>query len=228
MNADSSSFSRRELLIGGSFGLTALAGSALSTATAGAQHNLPPLERLVPARIGSWSQTSLGGLRIPLSETPEGEAYDQLLTRLYTSFGTMPIMLLIAYGETQSGSTRLHRPEDCYPSAGFELQRWQDVPVTPSVGKPLRARCLTATAPGRVEQILYWSRIGREFAMGSFDQRWAMLRQMTSGRIPDGVLVRISTINPNRARALPQLRAFATALLEVRSRPMDLLLRGYN
>jgi EpsI family protein len=227
MNARPNSISRRQLLIGGALGLTAAVGSALSfTTTAGPA--IPPLDRVVPARIGPWSEAPMGGLSIPRGETPAGDAYDDLLTRLYTAPNATPIMLLIAYGATQSGNTQLHSPEDCYPNAGFDLQRWQDVPLRTPGAKPLLARYFTATAPGRIEQVLYWNRIGREYPMGFFDQRWSLLRQMTAGRIPDGVLVRISTINHDRSVALSHLRAFAVGLFAIRNAAMKFLLTGQS
>jgi EpsI family protein len=122
-------------------------------------------------------------------------------------------MLLVAFGGVQSGNAQLHRPEVCYPAAGFDLDGWQDLAL-PLSGRGVSARAVTASAPGRIEQILYWTRIGRDFPTSSLAQRWSILRHSLRGSLPDGTLVRISTIDPDRGRALKSLRTFAASLLQ--------------
>ena len=218
--------SRREMIVGGALAMTAVVGVALTGATDFKPRRIDPLDRLVPARLGPWSQSPLGDLRLPRGENPEDGYYDQVLSRYYVSPVALPIMLLIAYGGSQSGDTSIHRPEMCYPAAGFALGGSALVAIPVPHRAPLTARRITARAPGRTEQILYWSRIGSEFPTTNFEQRTVLLRQAIAGRALDGALVRISTIDPDPADALPALMAFAEALLHIADGRVRALLTG--
>jgi EpsI family protein len=205
---------RRDVLLAGAFGATALASGFVGLA--GKDSLLAaPVEDLIPARIGAWTLDSTADVLIPRGDTGEMETYDQLLTRVYTSAAAPPVMLLVAYGSSQTGTTQLHRPEVCYPAAGFALQDGAKLDLPLVGGRSLRARTLTAAAPGRIEQILYWSRVGRDFPTDMAEQRWSLLRQTLRGRVPDGALVRMSMIAPEHGAALPLLLAFAKGMLDV-------------
>ncbi|MEO6256995.1 MAG: exosortase C-terminal domain/associated protein EpsI [Sphingomicrobium sp.] len=217
--------SRREFVVAGALGATAI-GSYLITPRADPDRLRTgrSLEQLVPNVIGSRTRSDLGNVLIPKGEGGE-KSYDQVLTRYYAGGAAAPIMLLIAYGSAQVGNTQLHRPEVCYPAAGFKMRSWPDVAVQVR-GTNIAARSMTALATGRIEQILYWSRVGPDFPTSSFGQRWAALRETLRGSIADGVLVRISTIDANRAAALPVLRQFATELVAAGGTELRLLLTG--
>jgi EpsI family protein len=203
---------RRDLLIAGALGSAAVVPALISP---GAQavdlEGAMSLERLVPERVESWRHLPSPGILIPKGEGGD-ESYDDVLTRYYVSESASPVMLLIGFGGIQSGNAQLHRPEVCYPAAGFHLDHWEDIALALS-GRSVSARAVTAAAPGRIEQILYWTRIGSDFPTSSLAQRWSILRHSIRGSLPDGTLVRISTIDPNRARAVRSLRTFAASLV---------------
>lgn len=217
---------RRELIVGGALAATAAAGIILTKATEFQPQRIDPLEKIIPARLGVWAQSPLGDLRLPRGENPEDGFYDQVLTRYYTSTTSLPIMLLIAYGGSQSGDTSIHRPEMCYPAAGFALGGSATVAIPVSEGSPITARQITARAPGRTEQILYWSRIGTDYPTTNFEQRKLLLQNALAGRALDGALVRISTIDPDLSEALPTLLAFAESLLHIGDPRARALLTG--
>ena len=205
---------RREFVIGGALAATAAMAPLLTPRNGPVtQSRSGRLDRIMPDTIGPWQRSGLEGVLIPKGEQRDGEAYDDVITRYFVSNSAAPILLLIAYGSAQAGNAALHRPEVCYPAAGFKLRKWPDLSI-PLQGRPaIAARSLTALATSRVEEILYWSRIGNEFPTSSIGQRWSTLSQSLSGSIPDGILVRISTINQDRDRAVPTLKAFAKELL---------------
>lgn len=208
------SATRRDVLIVTSFAATA-AGAAMLSNMHGAQQPEArgSLEQLIPDEIGPWTRSITGGYDIPRGEEAGSRSYDEVLTRYYTSSGNLSVMLLIAYGRAQTGSTQLHRPEVCYSAAGFRLKHWPNVRIKLDGGRDIPARHLTAAAAGRIEQILYWSRVGDDFPLGSMQQRWAVIRQALHGHSPDGALVRISAISNEPARTLEILRSFARALV---------------
>lgn len=225
--SEASGACRREFLVAGALAATAVLTPVLTPGrTSGLAREGQSLDSLVPAQIGSWAQSGLEGVLIPKAEKAEDRAYDDYIARYYTSSTAAPVVLLIAYGSAQTGNTQLHRPEVCYPAAGFKLRKWPDLSLALPNTVPIAARSMTALATGRVEQILYWSRVGREFPTSSAAQRWSTFRQTLEGKVPDGVLVRMSTMNEDRDRALEVLQKFAASLLTAGGTEMRLFLTG--
>jgi EpsI family protein len=220
----SSPLNRRDFVIGG-----VLTGTALLCA--GVAPGRSPLikrrtlDHLVPQQIGPWTASRYEPVVIPRGEEPEGLSYDSVITRYYVSDSALPIMLLIAYGSAQTGETQLHRPEVCYVAAGFRMHSWPNVMLRTAERK-IDARVLTATAPGRTDQILYWTRVGGEFPTTSIEQRWSTLRQTLKGSVPDGVLVRISVDEEDRATAMKFMRTFAADLLSSGGTRLRAILEG--
>ena len=217
---------RRDFLVAG-----ALLSAALLAGVARRQAGLEPntggtsLDELIPNRIGAWRQSRWEEVMIPTGEAPNDD-YDDVLTRYYSDGTGSMIMLLAAFGNAQTGNAQIHRPEACYPAAGFSLSNARTF-LLPSPEPPkVQARALTAAAPGRIEQVLYWSRIGDDFPTSSARQRWSAFRQSLSGTAPQGVLIRISTISADRKSAFEELIAFAAALLASPAPGLRRLLTG--
>ena len=121
-------FTRRELVIGGALGSAALVAQLITPRPdPGRLRGGTSLDKLVPKTIGQRTSANFEGVLIPQGEDTKDKSYDQVLTRYYTGGSVAPIMLLIAYGSAQVGNTELHRPQVCYPSAGFRLRSWPNV-----------------------------------------------------------------------------------------------------
>lgn len=201
---------RRDFIIGAAaLGTAALSNLGLRGARA-APMERGGLQSLIPAAIGPWSYAADEGLVMSRESPLTEKTYDDVLTRVYIAPQLAPLMLLVGYSSSQDDSVQLHRPESCYPAAGFRLEERPSRSVALRDGRRIEARCLTATAPDRIEQILYWTRVGREFPVTYFSQRISAIRQDLVGRRPDGVLVRISAIGTEAVA--PQLERFAMLL----------------
>lgn len=206
---------RRDLLLG------ALCATASAAAVAARpRHHLRliasgvDLDKVMPRHFGAWRDTDSSGLIVPQTEgSLAARIYTQTVGRIYTD-GDEAVMMLIAYGGTQNDTLQLHRPESCYPAFGFTLTANRPVSVPLQKGVLVPGRALTATTAARMEQILYWTRIGEYLPNDGSGQRWAKLRSQLGGVIPDGVLVRLSNTveDPDRALALNQ--RFAAAMIE--------------
>jgi EpsI family protein len=108
---------------------------------------------------------------------------------------------------------KVHRPEICYASSGFAISddRALDLPL---VGRgPIAARSFLALREDRSEQVLYWTRISNTFPRDLASQRLVMLELGLRGIIPDGVLVRCSTLGAGVAKGQKGLLAFVDALI---------------
>lgn len=206
--------SRRDLLIGGA-----------SLAAAGAAYARMPrdplmligsdqLDKIVPLKIGDWSYESASGLVLPPPDQLARLLYDQQVARSYTSPDQLPVMLLLAYGSSQSGMLQIHRPEICYPASGFRLTETQvtSVPLDGNRGVP--SRSFTANSDTRIEHVLYWTRIGQLVPTSWWGQRLAVVRSNLQGKIPDGLLVRLSTVSTDADQAQATLKTFVRAMIE--------------
>jgi EpsI family protein len=192
---------RRDLIIGG----------ACLAAAAGAETLRPDtrvslladgekLEDGIPRAFGAWRMREGDGVLAPESEDSlAAKLYNQTVARMYEGPGGGVIMLLIAYGNTQSDTLQLHRPEVCYPAFGFEVTGSRTARFDLGGGAAIPGRNLIALSPGREERISYWTRIGEYLPVDNDEQRRMRFRTALAGIIPDGVLVRVSNLQPSDA-----------------------------
>lgn len=204
---------RRDLLIGG----------ACVAAAAGAEVLRPrkrvellgdrKLEAVIPHSFGVWQAREAGGIVTPQSEDSlAARLYNQTVGRTYAGPDGSMIMLLIAYGNTQSDTLQLHRPEVCYPAFGFAVTENRPVQLHMG-GAVVPGRNLVASSPGRDERITYWTRIGEYLPTDNREQREMKFRTALAGIIPDGVLVRISNVEPEDEKGFALNERFAADLL---------------
>lgn len=202
--------SRRELLLGGM--MLAAAGTALWATPRRYQSSLgqAKLDALVPKSFEGWTMEAVSGLVLPPADQMSDAIYKELVTRTYSHPDRPSVMLLIAYGGSQGGVIQVHRPEFCYPAGGYRLTRIEPrmTPLAPGVEIP--SRFIRAESDVRTEQIVYWTRLGTHFPRTWGEQRVAVLEENLAGNIPDGVLVRMSTIAPGPVEGV--LDGFAAAL----------------
>lgn len=168
------------------------------------------LDSEVPPRFGQWS---LDPSITPLQPDPQlqkviAESYDQTLARTYRNPDGYRIMLSMAYGGRRDRSMQTHRPEICYPAQGLSVRRdtFDASIVLPERRLPLKR--LVAGNGTRNEPISYWLVIGDGVASFGYAHRLATLRYGLTGRIPDGMLVRISSIDDDEARSFAKQEEF--------------------
>ena len=185
------------------------------------------LDRMIPRTIGPWQYATASGLVLPPQDALADRLYDNLLTRTYLTADGAVAMLLIAYNNSQDGVVQLHRPEVCYPFGGFKLTETvkSDLPVGRG---SLPVREFTATSAQRSEHVLYWTRIGDEFPQDWLTQRLAVVRSNLQKKLPDGLLVRVSTIGEDVATGNRMLASFVTQMLGQMTGPGRKLLLGNN
>jgi EpsI family protein len=122
------------------------------------------------------------------------------------------MMALVAYSSVQQNDIQVHRPEVCYPAAGYPIISSRTTELNFD-GKTIDAREVVADRGGVYERVIYWVRVGDEFPATWADQRIAMARANLQGKVPDGVLVRMSTIEEPGKSASSDLRTFIEAFL---------------
>jgi EpsI family protein len=208
--ANSFAPSRRQIILGGT--LISAAG-AVALLRPQRSYNIlrqNALNDIIPRTIGPYMYASSTGLVVP-DAVPKRE-YDQVLTRIYVANDRPAVMLLIAYGSAQDASLALHRPESCYPAAGYELGKPITADLRGTIEKQ-QAITMTAARQDRIEQLYYWTRVGSQFPTSQTEQDWAIFAANLHGTLPAGVLVRLSVRSTDRDAALSQMMMFNGMLL---------------
>lgn len=171
------------------------------------------LESTFPNQFGTWRLDTGMPVILPSPDVQAvlNQIYNQVLSRSYINAGGERIMLSVAYGGDQSDGTRAHRPEVCYPAQGFSISSDRSDRV--SVGSSsLLARRLVAQLGGRHEPITYWVMVGEKPVISGTEQKLAQLRYGLRGLIPDGMLVRVSSIDKDTEKAYRLHDAFIKEL----------------
>jgi len=174
------------------------------------------LETLVPASFGGWT---IDPSIVPLQPAPDlqkviAETYDQTLARTYRNLKGERIMLSVAYGRNQHEGMNTHRPEICYPAQGFPIVPGSSqVTSLPFEGRPLKITKLVAATPSRHEPITYWLIVGDQVTTFGRGHKIATLEYGLRGLIPDGMLIRVSSIDPEDAHAFGMQERFIGDML---------------
>jgi EpsI family protein len=195
-------------------GTSALTGALTPTQkVADARANFS-LDAMIPQSFAGWTvDTSV----VPLTPDPTQKEliaalYDQTLSRTYVNAQGQRVMLSIAYGGDQSKQLQLHLPEVCYVAQGFEMVKDHKDELATGFGK-VPVKRLVARQNARNEPITYWITIGDKAVMSGLDQKMQRFVYGLSGKIPDGMLVRVSTIGPDDAGAWQLQDRFVNQML---------------
>ena len=160
------------------------------------------LEAMVPTQFGDWREMPQGNVQVVNPQTKEllDKLYSQLLSRVYVNAAGYRIMLSLAYGSDQRGALQAHKPEVCYPAQGFFLHK-NEPGILPTEFGGIAVRRLFTTLGSRQEPVTYWFTVGDRAVQGSTQKKIVELIFALTGRIPDGLLFRVSSIDADQARA---------------------------
>jgi EpsI family protein len=173
------------------------------------------LETLVPAQMGDWKiDTTIATLLVaPELQKVIDETYSQTLTRTYVNSAGKRIMLSVAYGGAHGEGMQTHRPEVCYPAQGFQVVKNTRPDVLSTEYGELPVRRLVAAQGPRNEPITYWVVVGEQQTQFGLGMKLAQMRYTLTGVIPDGMLVRVSSIDRDEAGAYDNQSDFIRAML---------------
>lgn len=173
------------------------------------------LARIIPARFGNWQ---VDPSIVPISPTPDVQAnldriYDQILARTYVNEHGQRVMLSIAYGGDQRDALQAHLQEVCYRAQGFTVRGLMQDRIH-LLGAELPVTRMHAVQGLRSEPVTYWLAMG-DAVVSHRGER--LLQQIVYGlryrKIPDGMLVRLSSLDDEAQRAYALQQTFIAALL---------------
>jgi EpsI family protein len=193
--------SRRAIVLTGLMCGAAGVSMALKPKPAASTPGQRKLEGLIPRQFGPWHLSDqAGGLVSPDVASSIAGLYSETLARTYFRDDGAVVMLSLAYGENQSRESQIHKPEVCYAAQGFSVGALQKESVhTRQMDIPVMR--VEAHMNGRNEPITYWIRNGKYMVRGWAEQNMSRLIQGLHGVIPDGLLVRLSSLSTERRQA---------------------------
>jgi len=209
----SSIFVRPAIVLALMLGASALSVLAIPDARISDTRASFNLEESVPKEFADWKVDTTS---VPLPPSPDQQSvlnaiYDQILSRTYVNSKGERIMLSITYGSRQNQQMRAHRQEVCYSAQGFKISGLERLPLT-IAGGTIPSTRMVATQGPRVEPVTYWFTMGDQVVLTYFEREWAQLKFAMSGYIPDGYLVRISSLSTEGQIAFDKQIQFANEL----------------
>lgn len=200
--------------------LAAMAGTAWASEALKPQERLSltkapiQLDKQVPSTMGRWV---VDNSIVPLLPDASLQArldalYSQLLARTYVNPVGQRVMLSIAYGADQSSeATAVHRPEFCYSAQGFRV-RTAGRQMLSLGSRQIEAQRLVAEMGQRFEPITYWVTLDEHASLPGLSRKLDQLRYGLRGQIPDGMLLRVSTVGLPEDQAFSVQQEFLEAL----------------
>lgn len=172
------------------------------------------LNVLVPKQFGEWREEpqNFAAMVNPQQKEMLDKTYSQILSRTYINLQGYRIMLSIAYGGDQTDALQVHKPEACYPAQGFQLLDRTTATVESPVG-PILVRRVDTQLGTRREPVTYWTTIGSQIVHGGIHKKFLEMGYGLTGRIPDGLLFRVSSIDTEVAHAYDVQASFINQLL---------------
>jgi len=205
---------RRDLLIGGACLAAGAAAYGLKPRRRVSLQGSVKLDQVLPRQFGGWTSHDVTDLVAPkTADSMAARLYNETVGRVYSRGEGVDIMMLLAHGDSQSNDLQVHRPEVCYPAFGFAISDSQRIDLPLPGGVTVPSRRMVAKAPGRQENIIYWSRLGEFLPTNGAEQRLDRLKTSVRGYVADGLLARFSAIGPDPAVAFAQIGGFIEDLM---------------
>ena len=100
-------------------------------------HDVFDIDKRLPTKFGDWAPVpGLNVVAPPAPDSLERETYNQEASRGFIDREGHIVMLMVAYGESQSDRLQLHHPEVCYTAQGFRVSRTNSLKLAYSPSAP--------------------------------------------------------------------------------------------
>lgn len=173
------------------------------------------LDTMIPREF-AWWKTDPATTATMVNADSQGlldKIYNQTYSSTYINNQGERVMLSIAYGRDQNTDLHVHRPEICYMASGFNVGNITKTFVDTTMGQ-IPVMRLVATQGSRNEPITYWIRVGDSLTRGWFEQKLTAIGYGLTGKIPDGLLFRVSTISNDENDSFRIQQQFLSDLLQ--------------
>lgn len=190
----------------------------------------PQFEKITPKQFGGWVEiTEAAGSTIinPEQQYAINNLYTQTVSRIYEQRASgRRIMLSLAYGDNQSFSKQLHRPEACYSSQGFKIENLHEDNLY-AIDRSIAVSRMRATIGSRLEHVTYWIRIGDGIISGPPTAlNIARLQMGLKGYVTDGLLFRVSEVGDDVISSYKLQDQFIQAFLQALTPAQQIMMVG--
>ncbi|WP_297572283.1 exosortase-associated protein EpsI, B-type [uncultured Deefgea sp.] len=153
----------------------------------------------LPDSVGEWNVDKQQVNVIENQELQDtvSRIYSDVASKTYVNANNQRVMVSLAYVSDQSDAMGVHLPEVCYPAQGFIVEKVDSISLKLN-DRDLPVNRINAVAGERREPIIYWTVTGNYLTLPGNSTKLIQLKYALSRKVPDGLLVRISTIGEDR------------------------------
>ena len=172
------------------------------------------LARVIPESFGDWRVDPQGETDSVAPDVQDklDRLYGQVVARTYVNSQGERMMLTVAYGGDQSDALKAHRQEVCYRAQGFDVHKVEGGKLRAG-GREIPVTRMFAVRGERSEPVTYWFTMGDRVVRGRLERLRVQVENGLAGRIPDGMLVRVSSLSPDAPSAYAAQDAFMSAIV---------------
>ena len=162
------------------------------------------IAHLIPISIDGWQRIEVStGIVNPQAQELSQQIYAETITQIYQDKNGYRTM-------------QVHKPEICYPAQGFQIKTIRNDSVDTPQGSINVRRLDTQMGLARQEPVTYWITLGDKVVTQGNAKKIEEIRYAMKGYIADGMLVRVSSIDPDPVKAFVRqdqfIRAFTAAM----------------
>ncbi len=173
------------------------------------------LHAVIPSAFGDWR---IDPDVAQVAPAPDVQAsldrlYRQIVSRTYVDSRGERMMLTVAYGGDQSDALKAHRQEACYAAQGFDIRFVEHGALAADGRREIPVTRLLAVRGERSEPVTYWFTMGDRVVLGRAERLRVQLEHGLARRVPDGMLVRVSSLSTDMPHAFTSQQAFIAALV---------------
>ena len=174
------------------------------------------LEAMIPKQFGDWKVDASAEANVkPSAEVQANldKIYDQILNRSYLNSKGERMMLTITYGSSQTQDLKAHRQEVCYAAQGFTIAAIKHEALR-IAQQTVPATQMFAIKQERKEPVTYWFTMGDNVVLSRMERLLVGIKYSFAGVIPDGVLVRVSSLTPDAEQGYAGQQVFLNELMQ--------------
>ncbi len=164
----------------------------------------------LPAVIQNWKKLPMDIATVvdPTRQAVLSYLYTETLAENFANDSNQRIMLSIAYGKDQSDGHDVHKPDLCYPAQGFTILEQRGMTLELDTNHRINVQYLKTQNGERIEPLIYWTTAGDFVYQSRWQKKLIAFDYAKYKLIPDGMIVRVSTIEADDAVAMKEISEF--------------------
>lgn len=173
----------------------------------------------LPSVLNGWQKISNDVAVVdPTQAQVLNNLYTETFAATYRDQSNRRVILSVAYGRDQSDGHAVHEPDLCYPAQGFSILESRSIKLKLGADYSIGAKYLKTEKDDRSEPLVYWTTVGDQIYQGKLEKKRIGFAYALKNFIPDGLVVRVSTIESDEAFAKQLISDFVSDWYAVSSK----------